>query len=843
MSSPTDIFNRLPSVSEDTLHYTIHLPAAIQDKVSATSLAACILNFTSTLLPTFLWHRDSFQLKVIPDPDSGPRENKYVLEGRMRIGDCVDDEWCVVWLLREISSRWEVVISVNDSDGEFLLIEAADFLPSWVNPSNAPNRVWIYSGRLHLIPLLHVSAPNKPRRHLAVKQQNDFGTALEENDEDFIAVDDSLRIVRDACIYTLAPKEVEDTVWRRVSGYPGAAERHMHTTKAYLPVDIARALSIDPSLVQKAVETFYTRDAIQLRAAHRMAGFPPRPNVLRNVRMTRTAYAQLTGQRFYPPRIFGQFEEPEGTDAWRWRDIGMKLACGFEMLYQESKCRLNITTEKIASSSEARKDVLHRTPEYRSFISKLVSYGYFHDELEGSQLWRELEDKASEVYVEALRTSELSRPSFTTQFNLALSRANEAITDDVGPEDSDEWMNVDNSSFDAMLIPSVNNDEPDVMNIDSNEEEGNRLAQKESERLHDLASKVEQFVQGQGDLEGARFEDEASSDDDDADSDQQTVDTDEKAPEGLTGDEVARQQAMAKLVPPLPAAEYGQMPASFNSQRVAKTTIENETLEIPTESANKEAIFTRPIRPPLLPRDKYEGVDSDDESSSSDPLAGDEDEYESEEDRPQVVGEVEIDMTEEQDEFIEFSRQTLGISDNMWNDIIQERIRRGAFVPKHPKFDKKRGQVQQAEPEIQSTKTPSSEGALRTPVSGARPNANPNLDSFEAVMEAMDSELKRLHQPEAAATRVSPISAADKGKGKGPVSSPDTSLDIEAAMEAELHAALEKGDSEDQDETPLDYNLIKNFLESFKSQAGLSGPVSNLAGRLMPEWKMPRDDV
>ncbi|KAI6031978.1 SGT1 protein-domain-containing protein [Pisolithus microcarpus] len=788
-----DIFNRLPSVSEDTLYYTVYLPVAIQDKVSATSLAACIHDFTSSLLPTFLWHRDSFQLKVIPDSGSGRKEEKFAFEGRMRIGDCVDDEWCVVWVLREISSRWDVVVSVNDSDGEFLLIEAADFLPSWVNPSNALNRVWLYSGRLHLIPSSHVSASNKPRRHPAAMQQNEYGTTLEEDNEDTIAVDDAVRLVRDASIHTLAPKGVEDAIWKRISGYPGAAARHVHTTKAYLPVDVARALSVDPSLVQKAAETFYTRDAIQLRAAHRMTRFPPRPNVLRNVRMTRTAYAQLTGQKFYPPRIFGQFEEPEGTDAWRWRDIGMKLACGFEMLYQESKSRLNITTEQTASSSEAKKDVLHRTPEYISFISKLVSYGYFRDELEGSQLWRELEDKASDVYVEALRTSELSRPSFTTQFNLALSRASEAIPDDVGPEDSDEWLNVDNSSFDAMLTQSVTNGEPGRYDIDSNGQEGNRLAQQESERLHDLASKVEQFVQGQGDLEGARFEDEASSDGDDSDSDQANY---EEAPEGLTGDEVARQEAMAKLVPPLPAAEYGQMPASFNSQRVAKTTIENETVEISTESTKTEAILTRPIRPPLLPRDKYEGVDSDDESSSSDPLAGDEDEYESEEDRPQVVGEVEIDMTEEQDEFIEFSRQTLGISDDMWNDILQERSRRGAFVPKHPKFDKKHRQVQQTEREIQSTT--SSEAVLPKPVSGARPNANPNLDSFEAVMEAMDSELK---------------------------------------------PALEKGDSEDEDETPLDYNLIKNFLESFKSQAGLSGPVSNLAGRLMPGWTMPRDDA
>ena len=37
-------------------------------------------------------------------------------------------------------------------------------------------------------------------------------------------------------------------------------------------------------------------------------------------------------------------------------------------------------------------------------------------------------------------------------------------------------------------------------------------------------------------------------------------------------------------------------------------------------------------------------------------------------------------------------------------------------------------------------------------------------------------------------------------------------------------------------------NLIKDFLESFKSQGGLSGPVGNLAGRLQPGWQIPRDE-
>lgn len=34
-------------------------------------------------------------------------------------------------------------IRIEDNDGEFLLIEAADFLPKWLDPDNSANRVSI----------------------------------------------------------------------------------------------------------------------------------------------------------------------------------------------------------------------------------------------------------------------------------------------------------------------------------------------------------------------------------------------------------------------------------------------------------------------------------------------------------------------------------------------------------------------------------------------------------------------------------------------------------------------------------------------------------------------------
>lgn len=101
-----DIFNRPPAISEDTLQYTLHPPTELSDKASVTTFATCIQSYVDSLLPGFLWHRDGFELKVVPDPDTGG----WLLEGRMRVGDCVDDEWCVVWLLKEISAKWDVVI-------------------------------------------------------------------------------------------------------------------------------------------------------------------------------------------------------------------------------------------------------------------------------------------------------------------------------------------------------------------------------------------------------------------------------------------------------------------------------------------------------------------------------------------------------------------------------------------------------------------------------------------------------------------------------------------------------------------------------------------------------------
>ena len=92
------------------------------------------------------------------------------------------------------------------------------------------------------------------------------------------------------------------------------------------------------------------------------------------------------------------------------------------MLYQESKSKSESTSaDSLKSSvrifdhirglniclflvqSDARLEALRRNPDYQEYILKLASSGYFKGELEGSQLWSELEPKAAEVFVNTRR--------------------------------------------------------------------------------------------------------------------------------------------------------------------------------------------------------------------------------------------------------------------------------------------------------------------------------------------------------------------------------------------------------------------------------------------------------
>lgn len=133
-----------------------------------------------------IWHQDSFQLEI------ECTTSEPCLSGSICFGDCIDDEWLVVWLLSE-ATRLDpsLSVSVRDNDGEvglnplyllynlsplhcsslylfdflssfspiikttqFLLIETSPSWPrslNWLDPDSSQNRVWLRHGTLHII--------------------------------------------------------------------------------------------------------------------------------------------------------------------------------------------------------------------------------------------------------------------------------------------------------------------------------------------------------------------------------------------------------------------------------------------------------------------------------------------------------------------------------------------------------------------------------------------------------------------------------------------------------------------------------------------------------------------
>ena len=83
----------------------------------------------------YIWQRDGFNLEVKPQlkshkqPGASSSELPTCLQGQATYGDNVEDEWLITWLLLELTRRFQISARAWDSDGEFLLIEAAYALP------------------------------------------------------------------------------------------------------------------------------------------------------------------------------------------------------------------------------------------------------------------------------------------------------------------------------------------------------------------------------------------------------------------------------------------------------------------------------------------------------------------------------------------------------------------------------------------------------------------------------------------------------------------------------------------------------------------------------------------
>jgi hypothetical protein len=331
----SDFTKRLP---DDCIEYTIFIidsklksDFARREKLKAIQSAATA-SLKSADLKDYIWQREKFRLDLVDARlDDNVLEEKlqipgheYYLHGRTNFGDSISDEWLIVWLLLELSQRHTSAwIQVRDPDGEFLLAEAANALPKWLEPELADNRVWIHCGQLHIIPLPRnagggASGPTTP--------------GLSGN----VDMAQALQFLQQAPHSTLHSPLIEEEAFHRLRDHPAAISKSQHRAILSIPRRLAYLLHRNPAYVAPAIEAFYLRDPIAVKplATKDTATllFAPEDFVTMSVRFPKVGYAQLVSQDFPPPPAWVGI-----TPHIHKKPVllGMKLSCGFEMMLRD----------------------------------------------------------------------------------------------------------------------------------------------------------------------------------------------------------------------------------------------------------------------------------------------------------------------------------------------------------------------------------------------------------------------------------------------------------------------------------------------------------------------------
>jgi len=324
MEAPQDIPSNLEngfepflkSLPDDTIEYVIYIldsnlaDAQVRSRLNVILQAANDL--TKKLLKDYIWQRDDFKLALKRE------DGTWLLRGRTNFGDSSADEWLIVYLIRELSKQYfDAWTRVSDTDGEFLLIEAANALPKWLNPEIAENRVWINKGHLNIIPLEKNLSTS---RNLTVKQA-------------LVAISSSPSTLIHSSL-------IEEEAFYRIRDHPTAISETLHHSIITITRKLAYILHEKPSYISAATEAFYLRDPISLRPLQQDSSlnltFPPSDFISTSIIFTKVGYAQLKSQEFPPPQSW-QSHLPKSASAKEAIavEIGMKLSCGFEMLLSD----------------------------------------------------------------------------------------------------------------------------------------------------------------------------------------------------------------------------------------------------------------------------------------------------------------------------------------------------------------------------------------------------------------------------------------------------------------------------------------------------------------------------
>ncbi|KAI5301163.1 hypothetical protein KEM55_001970, partial [Ascosphaera atra] len=129
-----------PQLPDDCMEYSLYWISDItngtaDDRAKLQEVQKAASALVREHLKDYIWQREGFKLEFTRE------DGVTLLRGRTVYADSIEDEWVITFILRELTRQFEELwVRVTDSDGEFLLVEAAATLPEWLEPDIADHR-------------------------------------------------------------------------------------------------------------------------------------------------------------------------------------------------------------------------------------------------------------------------------------------------------------------------------------------------------------------------------------------------------------------------------------------------------------------------------------------------------------------------------------------------------------------------------------------------------------------------------------------------------------------------------------------------------------------------------
>lgn len=469
-------------LSENTVEYMLFVvenqqSEARKARTRLETIRKAALELVQSLTKDYIWQREGFEISLKSEHGEFSPERSFFnacsncsslgllfLHGTTDYGDAIEDEWLIVYILCELTKGHpDLWLRVGDSDGEFLLVEAANVLPRWLSPEIDRYRVWIHLGKIFLIPLSLKGRDESEQ--LSLLQAVTF-----------------LRSNTDSLVHLPA---IDSEAFHRLKKYPDQVSNSIHHALVTIPRAVAYILHALPKTIAPAVEHFYLRDANSLKpilSSSASLQFPPEDLVTVSVRFSKTLFAQLKSQRFdTPPRWEALLRKntnveqlsKEDQKKFEHLETGMKLTCGFEMLAvnaESSKSRvvremaimLEDLQEDGSSSLPSDEDIKLWENAGRDDDDSWLDINYedFERELEGKQAHAS-SSKAASGFGEAQTQENLRKivSRFEAFLNddaagldgAELDRMDVDDDDEDDEEDQDEEVSFDEEAFSNMM--------------------------------------------------------------------------------------------------------------------------------------------------------------------------------------------------------------------------------------------------------------------------------------------------------------------------------------------------------------------------------------------------------